>query len=81
MLSVPSVISHNELTQAELQELHCLPLAFGMVFFLLAYSSTLKLEVIYSSETSVDFQRTAWRYILEELFITIAVRTSNPTCR
>jgi hypothetical protein len=31
-----------------------------------AYSSTLKIEAAYSSETSVDFQRTARRYILED---------------
>jgi hypothetical protein len=30
-----------------------------------AYSSTLKMEAICSSETSVDFQRTTWRYIAE----------------
>jgi hypothetical protein len=28
--------------------------------------STLKIEAIYSSETSVDFQRTTWRYISED---------------
>jgi hypothetical protein len=32
----------------------------------LAYSSTLKMEVTCSSETSVDFQRTTRRYIPEE---------------
>jgi hypothetical protein len=31
-----------------------------------AYSSTLKMEVIRSSETSVDFQRTTGRYIPED---------------
>jgi hypothetical protein len=31
----------------------------------LAYSSTMKMEAIYSSETLVDFQRTTRRYILE----------------
>jgi hypothetical protein len=29
------------------------------------YSSTLKMEAIFSSETSVDFQRTTQRYIPE----------------
>jgi hypothetical protein len=29
----------------------------------LAYSSTLKMEVTFSSETSIDSQRTIWRYI------------------
>jgi hypothetical protein len=42
-----------------------------MLVSCLAYSSTLKMEVTSSFETSVDFQRTAWRYIL----ITMAVRT------
>jgi hypothetical protein len=32
-----------------------------------------------SSESKVDLQRTAWRYT--ELFITTAVRSSNPTKR
>jgi hypothetical protein len=31
----------------------------------LAYSSTLKMEATYSSEMSVEFQRTIWRYIPE----------------
>jgi hypothetical protein len=31
-----------------------------------AYSSTLKMEAICSSETSVEFQPTTWRYIPEE---------------
>jgi hypothetical protein len=37
-----------------------------MLGFCLVYSSTLKIEVICSSETSVDFQRTTWRYIPED---------------
>jgi hypothetical protein len=32
----------------------------------LAYSSTMKMEVIFSSKTSVDFQRTRPRYIPED---------------
>jgi hypothetical protein len=32
----------------------------------LAYSSILKMEVICSSETSFDFQRTTWRYVAED---------------
>jgi hypothetical protein len=40
----------------------CLPPAFRLVSCS-AYSSTLKIEVICSSETSVDFQRTTWCYI------------------
>jgi hypothetical protein len=31
-----------------------------------AYSSTLKMEAICFSETSVDFQRTTWHYIPED---------------
>jgi hypothetical protein len=38
------------------------------------------MEAIYLSETSVDFQRTTWRYNQKiEFCITIAVRTSIPT--
>jgi hypothetical protein len=40
----------------------CLPPAFTLVSCS-AYSSTLKLEAIYSSESSVDFQRTTRRYM------------------
>jgi hypothetical protein len=32
----------------------------------MAYSSVLKMETICSSETSIDFQRTTWRYIPED---------------
>jgi hypothetical protein len=42
----------------------CLPSAFTLVSCS-AYSSTLKMEAIWSSETSVDFQRTTQRYIPE----------------
>jgi hypothetical protein len=45
----------------------------------LVYSSTLKMEVVCSFETSIDFHRTAQPYILEDRnFMTTAVRTSNP---
>jgi hypothetical protein len=45
-------------------------------------SSTLKMEAIFSSEMSVETQRTTRRHIPEEiLFITTAVKTSNPTKR
>jgi hypothetical protein len=55
-----------------------LPHAFTLVSCS-AYS-TLKMETICSSETSVDFQRTTRRYITEDsiLFLTTAVRISNP---
>jgi hypothetical protein len=32
----------------------------------LTYSSTLKIEATYSSETSVEFHRTTWRYIPQD---------------
>jgi hypothetical protein len=41
-----------------------LPPAFTLVSCL-AYSSTLKVELTFPSETSVDIQRTTWRYIPE----------------
>jgi hypothetical protein len=44
----------------------CLPPDFTLVSCL-AYSSTPKIEAIYSSETSVDFQRTKRRYIPEDI--------------
>jgi hypothetical protein len=37
-----------------------------MLVSCLAYSSTLNMEAKYSFETSVDFQRTKWRYIPED---------------
>jgi hypothetical protein len=40
----------------------CLPSVFTQASCL-AYSSTLKMEATYSSETSVDFQWTTWHYI------------------
>jgi hypothetical protein len=46
----------------------CLPPAFTLVSCS-AYSSTLKMEAICSSETSVDFQRTTLRYIPEDCIL------------
>jgi hypothetical protein len=45
-----------------------------------AYTSTLKMEAICSSETSDDFQRTKRRYTSEDktVYITTGVRTENP---
>jgi hypothetical protein len=43
----------------------CLPTAFALASFS-AYSSVLKTEAIYLSETSVDFQRTTRHYIPED---------------
>jgi hypothetical protein len=49
-----------------------------MLVFCLAFSSTLKMEETYSSETLVDCQQTTWRYIPKiELIIITAVRTLN----
>jgi hypothetical protein len=35
--------------------------------------STLKIEIICSSETSVDFERSTWRYISEDLKTEICI--------
>jgi hypothetical protein len=43
----------------------CLPPALTLVSCS-AYSSTLKVEAMYSSEAAIDFQRTTWRYIPED---------------
>jgi hypothetical protein len=42
----------------------CSPSAFTLLSCSV-YSSDLKMETIYFSETSVDFQRTTWLYIQE----------------
>jgi hypothetical protein len=44
-------------------------------------SSALKMKAIHVSETSVDTQRTTWRYIPEGGILqkTTTVKTSNPT--
>jgi hypothetical protein len=56
-----------------------LPLAFTLVSCS-AYFSTLKMEAIFPSEMSVDFQRTIRRYIPEESTLhNHRLRTSNPT--
>jgi hypothetical protein len=36
-----------------------------VLVYCLPYSSTVKMEVMYSTETLVDCQRSIWRYILE----------------
>jgi hypothetical protein len=38
-----------------------------MLGLCLAYSSNIKMEAACSSETSVDFQLSTWRYILEDI--------------
>jgi hypothetical protein len=42
-----------------------------------AYYSTLKMGVTFPSETSVEFHRTIRRYILEDFFISTALRTAS----
>jgi hypothetical protein len=45
----------------------------------LDYSSTVKMEAVCYSRLSFDFKQIAWHYIPEDkLFITNAVKTSNP---
>jgi hypothetical protein len=66
------------ITNKQLAKL-CLPPAFTLVSCS-AHSSTLKKVALCSSETSVDFQCTTRRLSQKiVLFITTAVRTSNPT--
>jgi hypothetical protein len=43
-----------------------LPATCCMLISCLSYSSTPKMEVVWSSETSADFQQTTWRYISED---------------
>jgi hypothetical protein len=46
----------------------------------LSKKPALNMGTICSSETSVDFQRTIWLYILKtELFISSSMRISDPT--
>jgi hypothetical protein len=40
--------------------------SFKLVSYCLAYSLTLKVEAIFSSESSLDFQQTARRYMLKD---------------
>jgi hypothetical protein len=44
-----------------------LPSAGFMLVSCLAYSTTLEIEVALYSETSIDFERTTWRYIPEDV--------------
>jgi hypothetical protein len=45
----------------------CVVMCFLLhVGFLIGYSSTLKMKVIYSSETSADLHYTTWYYILKD---------------
>jgi hypothetical protein len=64
VLKLPRGISHVNVELKTNVPSQRLPSAFTLVFFS-AYSSTLKMEAIYSSETLVDFQRTTGGYIPE----------------
>jgi hypothetical protein len=46
-----------------------------MLFYCLAYSSTLKMVAIWSFKTPIDFQRITWNYMSEDRTLQ---RTSNP---
>jgi hypothetical protein len=48
-----------------------------MLVVVLAYSSALKMEAVYSSEMSANLYQTVQHHILEILFIITAVRTTN----
>jgi hypothetical protein len=56
---------------------YCLPPVFILVSYL-AYSSILKMEVIFSSETLVDSQRTKRLDILEDRTLHYHCYNSNP---
>jgi hypothetical protein len=52
-----------------------------MLVYCFYYSSALKIEATYSSETSFEFQRISRRNFQNiEFFMTTAVRTSNAIC-
>jgi hypothetical protein len=59
------VASIFRLEELAMQETRLLALAF-MLVYRLDYASILKMKAIYSSGTSVDFQRTIRRYFPEE---------------
>jgi hypothetical protein len=58
--------------------LHALPATCCMLISCLTYSSTLKMEVICYSETSVDFWRTTQRYIPKRS--TLHINRKNSHC-
>jgi hypothetical protein len=74
-LPFPSCFLYNSKCSA--RQWLSLPPAFTLVSCS-AYSN-LKVESICSSEASVDFQRTTWRYIPSYIFIITAVRTTDLT--
>jgi hypothetical protein len=64
-MSPPSSGSKNK--PSKKPALLCLPPAFTLVSFS-AYSLTLKMKAIFSSETSFQLQRTTWRYQVSSNF-------------
>jgi hypothetical protein len=60
-------------------ETYRLPYAFTLVFCS-AHFSTLKMEAIYSSETSVDLQRTIRRYIPEDSVLATSLQGRGIYC-
>jgi hypothetical protein len=64
-ISSPSLRSRNKSSKKPACKQVLLGTAFTLVSFS-AYSLTLKMEVICSSEMSVDFHQTTWRCILED---------------
>jgi hypothetical protein len=72
-MNISPSFSRSKNKPSKKPEILCLPPAFTLISYL-AYSSTVKMEAIFSTETSVDVQRITRRYI----FITTGVRTSNP---
>jgi hypothetical protein len=56
-----SVIGSDLLTVVSMKSYSLWDISFAR-FLLISYSSTLKMEVLLSFETSVDFHRTTWRY-------------------
>jgi hypothetical protein len=53
-------------------------LAVFMLVCFLVYSTALKMVVVCSSANLAHFEHTIWHYILEQLFIARAVKTSSP---
>jgi hypothetical protein len=65
-MSPPSSESKNKLSRKQSRSITALFVSSIMLVTYLSYSSTLKMEGTYSSETSVEFQRTTWHYIPED---------------
>jgi hypothetical protein len=72
-MKISSPFSSSKNKPSKKPEILCLPPVFTLVSCS-AYPSTLKIEEIFSIETSVDVQSVMGRYI----YLTTGVRTSNP---